>query len=245
MFPEVDVDDIRNNAVSGGNSGGSFSTTTVPNVTQSYTQIAPSVSSCASFGGCEEIVQSLNNSLNNCNLNLEDCTTQYIELAEQYNIVVDENGELIDEIADLQALLDGTAAGCASSSDSISIGTMNWTWCASIDESTNKIVGVISWGSVGVPAPSCGGGSAFNYLFRVKFYTEANAYIGEAGRFSNGSISQAIYPCNGGPFTNDGIKTGVSSMVLNQVVPANAYFVGMENSRIRIKPSPFGPQISP
>jgi hypothetical protein len=102
MFPEVDVEDIRNNAVSGSNSGGSFSTTTVPNV---YTQTAPSVGSCASFGGCEGIVQNLNDLLNNCNLNLENCTTQYIELAE--NIVFLLNDFCVNREDKERGLVDG------------------------------------------------------------------------------------------------------------------------------------------
>ena len=149
------------------------------------------------------------------------------------------------DLEEAEALLDGTASGCASSSDSTNLGTINWTWCASIDEGTNKIVGEITWNSVGVPSPVCNQSSAANYTFRVNFYTEANAYIGEAGRFSNGTISEAIWPCDGGPFKTDGISSGGSSMVLNKVVPAAAYFVGMENSKIRIKPSPNGPPPAP
>lgn len=150
--------------------------------------------------------------------------------------------EALDEIEDLQALLDGTAAGCASSSDNNpTYGTIDWTWCASIDESTNKVIGQIKWSSVGVPSPSCNSGSGANFPFGVSFYTESGGYVGSAGQFSNGIISQAQYPCDGGPFTFDGRTTGESLMVLNQVVPANAYFVGIKNSKIRIKPSPNGP----
>ena len=163
------------------------------------------------------------------------------ELTEDCEELEEELAEAKRKIEELEALLDGTASGCASSSDSTSLGTINWIWCASIDESTNKIVGEITWGSVGVPAPVCNQSSAANYTFRVNFYTEANAYIGEAGQFSNGTISEAMWPCDGGPFETDGISSGGSSMVLNKVVPAAAYFVGMENLRIRIKPSPNGP----
>jgi hypothetical protein len=155
-----------------------------------------------------------------------------------------EEGDFQGRNGGVSGFPNGTDEGCASSSDSNpTFGTINWTWCASIDELTNKVIGEIKWSSVGIPSPTCNSGSGANFPFDVSFYTESGDYIGSAGQFSNGIISQAQYPCDGGPFTFDGRTTGESLMVLNQVVPANAYFVGIKNSRIRIKPSPNGPQI--
>jgi hypothetical protein len=175
MFPEVNVDDIRNNAVIGGNSGGSFSTTTVPNVTQSYNRIEPSIGSCASFGGCEGIVQSLNKALKKCNLNLEDCTTQYIELAEEYGIVVEKNAILEQEITDLENASAGLF-GCSSIFfDDNNYNTVSGNVCVSSRED-GKID--IIWSLTSRSTPTDGGGASGTYSFRGTIFNANKGVVG-------------------------------------------------------------------
>ena len=88
MFPEVDVEDIRNNVIGNG-SGGSTTTATRPlpgseGITGSYISCAPcNPDDCSSL-------------LNNCTAAYNDIVEQYTELAEEYNEVVEELEKICD-----------------------------------------------------------------------------------------------------------------------------------------------------
>ena len=127
VFPEVSVDDIRNN-VSGGGGGGGGSTTTITNTlpgSTGYVRVP-----CAPCAPCNP---------SDCASLLADCQAagnellgEYNEIVEEYNGAVEENEALIDEIAGLENSLTASG-GCTSFSYGIfQYNMINGNVCISI-----------------------------------------------------------------------------------------------------------------
>ena len=183
VFPEVSVDDIRNN-VSGGGGGGSTTTTTntLPGST-GYVRVP-----CAPCAPCNP---------SDCASLLADCQAagnellgEYNEIVEEYNGAVEENEALIDEIAGLENSLTASG-GCTSFGYGIyQYNMINGNVCISTyTNSSGQKRLKMDWAATGnqvIASPIGGGGSGYLELF-CNVWSDT-AYVGQISWGNNDNI---------------------------------------------------------